>query len=1002
VTAVTDHEEAREASSDAMRALFERKLRRKLRSHCEVGRFVVLRELGHGAMGVVYEAFDPQLERKVALKLLLWEDDDEPDETAARRLLQEAQALAKLAHPNVVAVHDVGLHDGAVWLAMEYVAGQTLHRWATAQRRTWREVLRVLTDAAEGVAAAHAAGLVHRDLKPENVMISAGGRVRVMDFGLASRAPVPDLQATVPMSDPTTRLTRPGAIPGTPAYYAPEQWEGADADPATDQFSWCVMAWELLYGQRPFVGTTRSALAAAVTTGRREPPPTRAKVPRWLRRIVEHGLAVDPHQRFADMGQLTAALKAGPPGRFVLVAVIGCALAVALGVAYQARRSRAISTCDAAGAAIIDTWDEAARMRLRAGLLRTSVPLATITVEKILPRLDAYAIEWSAAATVVCGHAMITGDWTPELTAEGHACLAERRQHLDTLVETLSDPVDGDEGRGMVTAAGMAVAGLPAVDACLDEARLRARPRATDAQRGEAAQAVRLLLARSTALMAAGQPKAALVQAEDARHTADALGWRPLQAAVAYRRGALQSALADYKGAETTLEQAYFMAGESGEDEVFADAAGLLSFVVGYHLSRRREGIRWGKAAEMHLTRASTRPDNLRRAAVLDHLGSVYQEAGQLELAIAHFERALMIVEEAMGADHPGTLPYIRDLAWGYFQFGDYDHADVLIAKGLTLAEQSLGANHYEVGRLTSVAGSLRRKRGDYAGALQHHEAALAIYEDSMGSAHPIVATSLTNIAFTRDNIGDEIGAIRFHERALIIVRAAYGDDNQKTARALANLGGAYNARGEYAKAIENSERALASFEKLLGPDHPDLAPVLNTLGLAHRDREQNADALEYLERCLSILKATRPEHHETATVMLNLSPIYYQQGEHRRAVESIRRALEIHEKNLGPDSLELVSGLVYLGYLETRAGDARTARPILERALGLIEGRTVAPSERAKVLSALAEALWIEPGERRRAREMAVAGRNAWREAGPRHVKELADAESWLGKHTI
>src|SRR5688572_26513944 len=154
----------------------------KLTRGTVVGRYVLLDKLGAGGMGIVYAAYDPELDRKIAVKLLL---PSRSTEAGRARLLREAQALAKLTHPNVVAVYDVGTHDDQVWIAMEFVPGQTLGAWVKERLRRWPELLRVLTDVVRGVAAAHAVGLVHRDLKPENVMIGRDGRVRVMDFGLA-------------------------------------------------------------------------------------------------------------------------------------------------------------------------------------------------------------------------------------------------------------------------------------------------------------------------------------------------------------------------------------------------------------------------------------------------------------------------------------------------------------------------------------------------------------------------------------------------------------------------------------------------------------------------------------------------------------------------------------------------------------------------------------------------------------------------------------------------
>ncbi len=291
-----------------------------------VGRYLVLSKLGAGGMGVVFVAFDPELDRKVALKLLhprLAADANPATVRDARaRLVREAQALAKLNHPHIVAIHDVGEHQGTVWLAMEYVDGETLSAWLKQQRRTWREVLDVMDAAARGLSAAHNAGLVHRDIKPDNIMIGVD-RVRVMDLGLARALGGDDDSAGFVSADAPTaaaqlfealavRVTQAGAVMGTPAYMSPEQYRGQPADARADVFSFCVTLWEALMGERPFAGNTLVEFAANVLSGTVRPVPLdphAQRVPGWLRRVCTRGLAVDPERRFDSMEALLDALS---------------------------------------------------------------------------------------------------------------------------------------------------------------------------------------------------------------------------------------------------------------------------------------------------------------------------------------------------------------------------------------------------------------------------------------------------------------------------------------------------------------------------------------------------------------------------------------------------------------------------------------------------------------------------------------------------------------------
>ncbi|HWO19942.1 MAG TPA: protein kinase, partial [Kofleriaceae bacterium] len=282
-----------------------------------IGRYRVLREVGSGSMGTVYAAEDPELGREVALKVLRPTKRDENASHRAR-LTREARAMARLAHPNVITVHEIGAADEQLFIAMELVKGETLRRWLADAPRGWRAVTDVLCAAGRGLAAAHAAGVVHRDFKPDNVLVGDDGRVRVTDFGLAQLAQPVALEATVPASTasatpgdaPASALTASGVLVGTPVYMAPEQLRGGAADERSDLFSFCVTFWEALYGERPFAGRNFDELRAAVAAGTVRPPPEGRDVPGPLHDAIRRGLEPAPGDRPASMAQLLAAVEA--------------------------------------------------------------------------------------------------------------------------------------------------------------------------------------------------------------------------------------------------------------------------------------------------------------------------------------------------------------------------------------------------------------------------------------------------------------------------------------------------------------------------------------------------------------------------------------------------------------------------------------------------------------------------------------------------------------------
>jgi len=271
-----------------------------------LGRFVLLDCLGKGGMAVVYAAYDPELERKVAIKLLRTDLPGAGSLTDLRaQLLHEAQAMARLSHPNVIVVYDVGTFRDQVFLAMEFIRGPDLRAWLEEHPRSWREILEVFLRAGEGLVAAHRSGLVHRDFKPDNVLVGQDGQVRVTDFGLARALRPADSEGN-PSPSATAPIVQYQPLAGTPLYIAPEQWRGAPADERADQFSFCVALFEALYRQRPYTGRTSASFTGALPE-----PIEKVSVPGWIRRVLEHGLRLAPEDRYPSMQHLLDALSTG-------------------------------------------------------------------------------------------------------------------------------------------------------------------------------------------------------------------------------------------------------------------------------------------------------------------------------------------------------------------------------------------------------------------------------------------------------------------------------------------------------------------------------------------------------------------------------------------------------------------------------------------------------------------------------------------------------------------
>ncbi len=312
-----------------------------------VGRYLVLSALGAGGMGVVFSAYDPQLDRKVALKLLRTNSGIASKEARAR-LRREAQAIAQLSHPNVVAVYDVGeTADGDVYIAMEFVEGDTLTHWLRKFSRTPREIIDVFLQAARGLYAAHAVGLLHRDFKPDNVLVGGDGRVRVTDFGLARSVLGPD-EAPKPNVETThlhVELTATGTVLGTPRYMPPEQLLGPSIDARSDQFSFCVALYEALYGQHPLPGSTAVSMLEA--DAKAIPAPEKKGLPAAISRVVMRGLEKDRSKRFPSMAALITELSPRverTPMRYAAISIAVVVIAGAAAAAVFAIRDKPVST----------------------------------------------------------------------------------------------------------------------------------------------------------------------------------------------------------------------------------------------------------------------------------------------------------------------------------------------------------------------------------------------------------------------------------------------------------------------------------------------------------------------------------------------------------------------------------------------------------------------------------------------------------------------------------
>ena len=839
-----------------------------------LGRYVILDQLGAGGMGVVFAAYDPELDRKLAIKLVRSAGDgSRADEEGRTRLLREAQAMAKLDHPNVVGVHDVGPYGDGIFVAMDFVEGDTFGDWLEAEPRTWRQIVSTMCEAGRGLLAAHEKGLLHRDFKPDNVMVGTDGRARVMDFGLArhagSKRSSPLAVEELPNQDAlSVELTHAGAVMGTPAYMAPEQFLGDETTPATDQFGFCVVLWEALYGARPFAGESVAAIAFAVTQGKLATPPRTREVPAWLRPLLARGLSAAADDRWPSLRELLDRLADDPTvRRRRWLAAGGVVLALGVGVGgLQLQRQRQLKACEETSRENENQW-ASTREAIRAAFVASDLPDAAATLERLGPRLDAWQAAWTSTRHEVCTAHEIDGRMDDRIARAATACLDERRFRYEALTQALAS---GEKAaiRGAVASA----AELPTPTVCKDEAWLQGAPLALlDQLSREQLDELRSGLAGARAAEYRGAFDEGVRLASEVAQQAADLGAPALEAEARAKLGWLAWRTGDPQRAESELTAAWSTAWESGHDEVATRAAVRLTELVGHHLARHQEGLFLAEISGSMIRRAG-RTDDLIAADLESQIGSIHALAGDFGLAEEHHLRSLSMRERLVGSEAPQVANAHTRLGVVALYRGQYDGAVEEFERALEIRQVALGPEHPGVGNALGNLGMALDARGDWDEAIPVYERALAIKEGTLGPDNPSTAGTVANLGVVHWARGKPALAKPLFERALTIWREKLGDEHSQVGTGLLNLGNVHRDLGASKAALANYEGALAIFEKTFGADHLNVAYALTGIGQAHVALERPELALPVLERAREIRERESGDPGDLATTRFALA----------------------------------------------------------------------------------------------------------------------------------
>jgi serine/threonine protein kinase/tetratricopeptide (TPR) repeat protein len=856
-----------------------------------VDRYVVLDRVGGGGMGVVYAAYDPELDRRIALKLLRPDDAGSTHASEGRaRLMREAKATARLQHPNVVAVYDIGPFEDQVFMAMEYVIGSTLADWMGGTARPWREVLDVFAPAGQALAAAHAAGMVHRDFKPDNVIVGRDGRVRVLDFGLARAAKGdPERPSREDLGASPTEvmriggdalaspLTQAGALLGTPRYMSPEQWARRATDERSDEFSFCVALYEALYGAHPFGGESVSDLGARVLMGELRHRPSDPAVPGWIHDAVLRGLCADPQERFPSMQELLRALS--PPvtrrqseaphddrrrrwerrapwlvaGFVMVVGVVGAAL--------EARQRASVCAFDPNE--LSSTWSPSIRAEIRRAFAATSIVDANDIAARATDRVDEVARKWSDARVEVC-RAFRVQKREPEDSYRLRTDCLDRQRAEIRAATALFVKADQQVVKNAIDVA----YSLPDVTFCADVPTLRASPGLPDdPARRQRAIAIRDRAAELVVLYQAKKCKDGELLGRDLVAEARALGHAPTTARVLFGDAMNIEWLGDSQRAFKEYREATLLALSSRDDVVTVEGAMATGLVLGTRLGRIEEGYTWLDVGRAAIGRTGAdQAESLERVLLDDEARIASEGEHQPEKAIPAYEKLVQAYRRSPGPQ-PETASALIALGVAHDLLGEFAQARPLFKEALEMDRTLYGP----AGTPTEIAQYAVAFAQDQLGEPDDGEPRLleAVKELEARSAHFWAVYALAELTRERRFRGDADGALTFAERGLQLTAA--DGPVQPIAELDVAAGEVLNDLSRPKEAMPLCERALSAqqHDEALSPERVYVVDALRCRAEALLGLGRPTEATPLLERSLTLKRRTFPGDYARAQFAL-------------------------------------------------------------------------------------------------------------------------------------
>ena len=917
-----------------------------------LGRYQVERELGRGNMGVVVRAYDPELARAVAVKILApkWAHGRD----ARERLRREAQAMARLSHPNVVQVYDVTSQGELLAIAMELVEGTTLRDAITAGT-SWQDLLAICIRAGRGLAAAHAAKLIHRDYKPENVLC-ASGRVVVSDFGLAR---LDDVPPTIPRDSAPTTTT----LAGTPAYIAPELLRGEPATVASDQFSFCIATYEALYGERPFAGAQLEELRANMAKGAIREAPASSQVPVAIRAALLRGLSPDPSERWPSMEELLDALELDVPSRWsrtriVIAAAVLGAIVTVLVIALRGARP----SCELDEAAF--AWD-------RDGIARALH--ASPDAARVIARIEAYERSWLDARRDACEATHVRAELSERVLDARNACLDRGRRELVELTALVAhDP-------SLASRAVEAIGRLHDPQACTpDIAGTTADPEIDHAN---------ALLAAARSQDASDAAKRILARAPAPAPTT--------RAEALFIRGRAEGQLDKFDAAEQTLSEAVTVAESAHADHLVAPIWVELVQVTGAQKHRFEAAQANMRAAEAAFARRD--PGPVLRARYAYVVGTMLLARGSLDEARTQLEHALVA--------HGAARPVDRGLVHGalcdvHRQLRELDKARAHCKTSIELLANAFGPDHQKLGIIYNVWGTVDHAARQHDAAREHWARAIAIFEGRNALNDRALALALSNTALSWAEQGDVAKARPLYERARDLFAQYHPDHVQRTIP-LQGLASVALETKDYRAAIAAYDDALAVIERAYGKEDARRTTVLYNLAIAYERLPDLDKALALTDEIIAQSQHPGREDWSMVAYALDMQATIAETTRAWPRVIALReRALAALDHKDDPNVRAWLD--LEIGRVMRSAGQIAKSIPHLERAVAFYSRDRIDLYAVGTSQYWLAKSLWETGGDHERALELARAARSdlAAVKSGLNldiHRKQVAD---WLAKH--